>query len=125
MAEVIVMGVEELKRKLAALSNSLATEGVEKATLAAGYVVETRAKIYVPVDTGFLRSTIQTKVAEKARERVTVDVSAFAHYAPFVELGTVRMRQRPYLRPAVDQHISEIANAAAKTFQIFIVNAIK
>lgn len=123
--DVIVLGVDELKRRLAALSDNLATEGVKEATLAAGYVIESHAKIYVPVDTGFLRSTIQTEPKESSRARAVVEVNAFAHYAPFVELGTVKMRERPFLRPAADQHSAEIGNAAAQTFRLFIERIIR
>lgn len=54
------------------------------------------AKRFAPVDTGFLRSSIQATPAENGK----ATVRAGAPYAGFVEMGTSRMRARPYLRPA-------------------------
>ena len=51
----------------------------------------------VPVDTGYLRSTIYwEKLA-----RYVFRFFASAKYARFVEEGTYRMRKRPYMFPAV------------------------
>lgn len=69
---------------------------------------EAFAKIEVPVDTGFLRSTIGTLVEVKTNEVVGY-LKADADYALPVETGTSRMAAHPYLRPAVFNHASEIA----------------
>lgn len=53
---------------------------------------------YVPVDTGYLQSTIG-----KAQIRPGVwAVFALAHYASYVEYGTSRMEAQPYLVPALE-----------------------
>ena len=60
--------------------------------------VEATAKSLAPVDTGFLRNSIQA-------ERVTDlewEVNVGAEYGAYVELGTSRMAPRPYLTPAVE-----------------------
>lgn len=64
------------------------------------------AKRYVPVDTGLLKSRIHR---DETVDRTTAGVlSIRVHggttYAGFVELGTYKMRARPYLRPAVLKH---------------------
>jgi HK97 gp10 family phage protein len=52
------------------------------------------------VRTGRLRSSITWRLGEDAKG-VYADVGTNVHYAPFVELGTTRMRARPFLRPAL------------------------
>lgn len=62
--------------------------------------VETEAKRRTPVKTGNLRRSIISTVAEVDGRPVGV-VAATAHYAGFVELGTYKMRARPFLRSAL------------------------
>lgn len=56
------------------------------------------AKTVVPVDTGFLKSTLGVEESGKI-----VKIVAMAGYASFVELGTYKMGAQPYLRPAYEQ----------------------
>ena len=59
------------------------------------------AKVLCPVDTGYLRESIEA----------TVDgVEATADYALFVELGTRKTPPQPFLTPAVDIAIDRINN---------------
>jgi len=73
----------------------LAAEAVESAALQ----TEALAKAAAPVDTGFLRSSIQ---AEKGDSDLTWEVGVTAEYGIFLEYGTVHMAARPYLTPAVE-----------------------
>jgi HK97 gp10 family phage protein len=68
-----------------------------------GGVAEGHAKRACPVDTGNLRNSITHQQIDEKTELIGSAVS----YASFVELGTVKMRARPYLRPAVENHRSE------------------
>lgn len=61
--------------------------------------IETRAKVLCPVDTGFLRSSIQSEAQGLYRSAVNVG----ADYAAYVEFGTLGHPPQPYLNPAVDQ----------------------
>jgi HK97 gp10 family phage protein len=70
--------------------------------------VESRAKWYATgnaggprVRTGRLRSSISHQLTMEDGE-VTGYVGTNVEYAPFVELGTRRMRARPFLRPALE-----------------------
>jgi len=74
------------------------------------------ARTIVPVRTGFLRSTIGYSA-----DGLSLELTASAYYAGFVEFGTRRMKAEPYMRPAFYQFypmlIDAIAAAAANAFQ--------
>ena len=90
-----------------------------------GGKAESYAKGLVPVDTGTLRNSITHQV-----DGDNVMIGSAVHYAPYVELGTGKeyspppewlannaprgagviaasQKPRPYLRPAVENHIDE------------------
>ena len=77
--------------------------------VAAAETVADIARELVPVDTGFLQSSIKAVHLSKYSQ-----VVANAKYAGYVEFGTWKMRAQPYLRPAVQQHQKEILNAVAE-----------
>lgn len=62
--------------------------------------VKALVKQLVPVRTGYLRSTIYAEV----REWVAC-IGASAAYAMFVEFGTRYMMARPFLYPAIQEHL--------------------
>lgn len=68
---------------------------------------ETYAKLKCPVRTGNLRNSITHEVADDGK---SVKIGSNVEYAPYVELGTYRMREQPYLRPAIENHIGEYKN---------------
>ncbi len=71
-----------------------------------GVRVQNTAKVMCPVDTGRLRSSIQTtNVRRSGNHELSVRVGSAVNYARYVELGTRRMRARPYLRPALSQNV--------------------
>lgn len=80
-------------------------EAIDKAVAAAleemGLACEGYAKAACPVDTGRLRSSIthMTKPSDNA-----VYVGTNVEYGPCVELGTVHMAARPFLKPAAADH---------------------
>ena len=61
--------------------------------------IEGGAKAVVPVDTGFLKNSIQAKQISPLLWEVTVGAS----YGAFVEFGTVKMAGRPYLTPQIER----------------------
>lgn len=77
-------------------------EAIARALEKCGLVAEGYAKRLAPVDTGNLRNSI-THTTDGDTEYIGTNVE----YAPYVELGTTRTRAQPYLRPAVQNHISE------------------
>lgn len=54
--------------------------------------------------TGRLRNSIANDHDETA-----VYVGTNVEYAPYVELGTYKMPARPFLRPAIEEHLDEYA----------------
>lgn len=79
-------------------------EQIEQALTAIGLTAETYAKQECPVDTGRLRNSITNAV--RADEKA-VYIGTNVEYAPYIELGTSRMKARPYLRPAAANHADE------------------
>lgn len=64
----------------------------------------TIAKTLAPVRTGILQGSIRYVPARVVGETVHGQWGSFSvNYAIFQELGTSRMRARPYLRPAAER----------------------
>lgn len=81
-----------------------AQEVVATALEAIGLQAEGYAKLICPVDTGRLRNSI-THAVEETENAAYVGTNV--EYAAYVEMGTSRMRARPYLKPAVMDHVPE------------------
>ena len=101
-------------------------EQIEAALVAIGLAAETNAKKEITtavydtpespnyVRTGRLRNSLTHAVIPKEK---AVLIGTVVEYAPFVELGTTTMPPRPYLRPAINNHVAEykaLAEAALK-----------
>jgi len=65
--------------------------------------VKASAKRIVPVRTGHLRNSIYSKI-----EDWVTQIGADATYAFFVEFGTRFMQARPYLYPAIQEHLPRL-----------------
>ena len=82
-------------------------QGMAKAKAAALEVIGGKAESYAkkacPVDTGRLRNSITHAQMDENTEVIGTNVE----YAPFVELGTAKMKARPFLRPAAENHTPE------------------
>lgn len=77
------------------------TRGLERIGLEAeGY-----AKDLCPVDTGNLRNSISHLVDEDSAY-----IGTNVEYAPYVELGTVKQKAQPYLKPAAADHTQTYRN---------------
>ena len=83
------------------------SEQLEQALTAIGLTAESYAKKDCPVDTGRLRNSITHEV--RMDENATY-IGSNVEYAAFVEMGTTRMKARPYLRPAATNHTEEYKN---------------
>lgn len=81
------------------------TEAEKRALTAIGLFVEGEAKLRCPVDTGNLRGSLDHKVDES---KIGVIVGTNVEYAVFVEKGTSRQKEQPYLTPAVEENKDKI-----------------
>jgi len=68
--------------------------------------IEATAKVFCPVDTGNLRSSISTDLGV-----LSAEIGPTASYGIFPELGTSRMAPQPYMGPAFDRHVPELEKA--------------
>jgi HK97 gp10 family phage protein len=87
---------------MASLRSALARLVIEtEADLwAFGMTAQNLARLYAPVDTGRLRSSIQVTRGRDATGPF-LDIGTNVSYAAFVEFGTRYMAAQPYLRPAL------------------------
>lgn len=88
-------------------------------TMQANAVIEINKAVYdTPespsyVRTGNLRSSLEARSAIQTDER-SATVGTNVEYAPYVEYGTSRgMPPRPFLRPAIENHMTEYENILA------------
>lgn len=69
-----------------------------------GLTAERYAANLCPVDTGRLRNSI-THTVDSGEKAAYIGTNV--EYAPYVELGTSRHREQPFLRPAAQDHADE------------------
>lgn len=84
-------------------------DGLRKSAL----VVERKAKIYSPVDTGTLRRSIKTERVEGEIDGFSVTIAPSVSYAAAVEFGGKKPRKQgriPYMRPALRDSEGQIRN---------------
>lgn len=78
-----------------------------------GIEAEKFAKALCPVGTpestgiaGYIGGTLRNSIAHQVvMQETAVYVGTNVKYAPYVELGTSKMAKRPYLKPAIEDHI--------------------
>ena len=97
-----IEGVEEFKAAIERFDSGMQRH-VHQQLASWATDVEALARQLVPVRTGHLRSTIYAKIQEWVAE-----VGAEATYALFVEFGTRHMRERPFLFPAIQEHLPRL-----------------
>ena len=107
-----ITGLESVKAKLLDVNSSLSIN-VNKAIMDGGFLVERDAKKRCPVDTGRLRSSINTRKTGN----LEVTVMDGVDYGKFIEYGTSKMRAQPFMRPAANAQkpaIISLVNLAVK-----------
>lgn len=111
-----VRGSEQLRRNLDRLAGSQRRQAQQDGLEAGARIVETYAKILVPVDTGTLKNSIMVDEVTPMQ----AIIAPHTDYAEHVEFGTSRMAAQPYLRPALDEHEGEIVQAVEATVAAFV-----
>jgi len=106
-----VEGIEEFQAAMTRFDSAMQNQVHRFLT---SWVADVKASAMrnVPVVTGHLRRTIYATIKDWVAQ-----VGAEATYALFVELGTRRMQARPYLYPAIQEHLPSL--------QINIIGAIE
>lgn len=89
-------------------------EKIERGLIACGLTAEGHAKSLCPVDTGRLRNSITNQVDMTDQ---AVYIGTNVEYAAYVELGTTRMPERPFLRPAARDHADEYRSIFEQALQ--------
>ena len=91
-----VIGLQQIQAKLAQAPDAM-RRILRKALQEMAQVTKDEAQHLVPVDTGFLRSSI----FYRTNAELEMVIGASAPYAGFVEYGTRYMRAQPFMRPAL------------------------
>ena len=105
--EIEVRNLEKVQRAMEQAVADLQGPPIVGAMRESTLLVERYAKINAPWDTGRLRASITPQVVSMAGE-VRGIVGSNVVYAPYQELGTVKMRAHPYLRPAFERARQQI-----------------
>lgn len=93
-------GVPGLLNKLRLL-RTRTREAVQTAVAQTALLVETDAKLFAPVDTGRMRSSINANIAPNG---LSASVDVATDYAVFVEFGTRTQAAQPFLGPAYEKN---------------------
>lgn len=100
------MGMKfKMENDFSALVEEATFSQIERALEKVGLTAERYAKLACPVDTGRLRNSIS-----HTHDKNTAYIGTNVEYAPYVEMGTKKMAARPYLKPAIADHIREYKN---------------
>lgn len=94
MLDIELEGVNELVLKL---SNMKGKEAINRAIKKSIYVIERRAKMETPVDTGILRNSYETTFDDLIGK-----LTNFRLYGLYVHEGTKNQKANPFLQRAVD-----------------------
>ena len=88
-------------------------QAIQRGMTAVGLQAERYVKEITPVGTpesthkkGYRGGTLRNSIThEVGKDSVTIGTSV--EYAIYVEMGTIKMRAQPYLRPGIEDHMSE------------------
>lgn len=97
MAKIRWEGMDQITGHL---QESVKLDAVKTVVQFHGSEMQQTAQICVPVDTGFLKDSIELDLID---DGLTAVVEAYAEYAAYVEYGTRFMAAQPYIRPAYNQ----------------------
>lgn len=102
-----VEGLDELQKALEEFHDkwdemALEALGPGMATL------ETDAKIFAPVDTGRLQSSIGSQVIKGSGSEIIGKVGSAVEYASYQEFGTRYQSGKPYLRPSLEKNRDKV-----------------
>ena len=90
------------------------SEAMARALEICGGKAETYAKELAPVGTpestgipGYKGGTLRNSITHEQLDEKTEIIASAVKYAPYVEFGTYKMKARPFMRPAAENHRQE------------------
>ncbi len=110
MITINVTGLKELEKQFGDKMPKQITKALASTLKDTAFMIDAKAKIKAPVDTGFLRANIVATQKNKNQ----YDVVSQAPYSKYQEYGTSRMRGRPYMRPAAFETEAKIPTLLIK-----------
>lgn len=106
MVTIWFEGIDDMNTITAELSSKNGRIGAQGSAVlrkSAGQV-EAIGKLFCPVDTGHLKSTIGTSFGGDGRfGAMSAEIGPTAHYGGYVEFGTRYMAPQAYMGPALDR----------------------
>ncbi len=100
--QIDLQGAEEIAQAMNRLDTQMQSQ-VQTRLAEWAETVRAEATRLAPVRTGYLRSTIFARTQQWQAE-----VGAEAAYAAAVEFGTRHAQAKPFLQPALQQHLPEL-----------------
>lgn len=97
-----IKGLSQLQAKLKDVERTL-QQDVSDVINSTAYQIEAQAKLLAPVDTGYMRNTINTKTGT-----LEATVSVTAEYGLFVEFGTSSQPPQPFFYIVLDQFKAQL-----------------
>jgi HK97 gp10 family phage protein len=111
MSRVTISGIEKLASKL---KSNCDLNDVKTVVKKNGAQLQQKAMQKCPVDTGTLKRSIGLEIEDAG---LTAVVAPTAHYAPYVEWGTRKMRAQPFIRPSLDEQKKIFENELDKLME--------
>lgn len=109
--------VSELNQLAVVLDRESGAVGARAAAVVrkAASDVESTAKSFAVVDTGFLKNSISWSLTNDGRHMmVEAEIGPTAAYGSYLETGTSTMAPRAFMGPALDRHSGAFAAALAQ-----------
>ena len=89
-----------------------------------GIQVQNYATLLCPVGTpestgikGYIGGTLRDSITHELKGDSAVVIGTDVKYAAYVEFGTCKMSARPYLKPAVEEHMDEYKSMLQECLQ--------
>lgn len=123
-------GMEDVLGKMRSLDDAVLGETVKEAALAGGAIIAASARQKAPrsrspKSKGHAADSIAARVSSSTTSRASIKVGPadWGFYLQFLEFGTSKLRAKPWLRPAMDEHKSEAIRVASDVFRQAITKA--
>lgn len=71
-----------------------------------------------PIDTGATFDSINATASKASQNVISVTVGAGTPYAVYVHNGTYKMAARPFIRDALEEHISDMAAIVGEKLKV-------